>query len=77
MKNILILCILILGCNKVVAKVFTVSGFISDQEISEVRLETSDSIYVNLLKNGKFTFTIPILIEDYVYLDIGKKSRCM
>lgn len=73
MKNILILCILILGCNKVVAKVFTVSGFISDQEISEVRLETSDSIYVNLLKNGKFTFTIPILIEDYVYLDIGKK----
>jgi thiol-disulfide isomerase/thioredoxin len=75
MKNILIFsfCIAIFGCNETAQKTFTVSGTINDPDISEARLETSDSIYPDAIESNKFTFTLPILTEGYVYLEIGRK----
>ena len=75
MKNLLIIsiCILISACSKPSEKQFTVSGNINNSKISIAELITSDTIYVDTIKNGCFTFTIPTTSEKYIDLKIGKK----
>lgn len=75
MKNILFLCICIFlfGCNKPLENTFNVSGLISNTNLSEIKLETSDSTYLDSVENGKFSFTIPLSTESYASLEIGEK----
>lgn len=73
MKKIWIysICIVIFGCNKISEKNFTVSGTVNDLEISIAKLKTIDSIYIDTLKNGFFSFIIPTTSEKYIDLEIG------
>jgi len=75
MKNILILgiCILIIGCCETSKRTYTVAGTLKDEEVKIAKLKTSDSTFIDSLKNGLFKFIVPALNEEYLVLKIGKR----
>jgi hypothetical protein len=64
---------MIFGCNKAEDKSFTVSGIANNSEILIIKLNTSDSTYVDTLKNGAFSFRIHTTCEEYIDLELGNK----
>ncbi len=75
MKNTFIfsICILIFGCSKLPEKQIIVAGSIDDSKVSIVKLSTADSTYIDTVRSGHFSFSIPTTTANYVDLKIGKK----
>jgi len=73
MRNILIftICLSFFGCNKDVEKSCTIKGSVNNINLPIAKLKTPDSIYIDTIKNGIFSFTIPVINEKYVALEIG------
>jgi len=73
MRNILIftICLSFFGCNKDVEKSCTIKGSVNNINLPIAKLKTPDSIYIDTIKNGVFSFTIPVINEKYVALEIG------
>ncbi len=75
MKNLLILslCILIYSCSSKDNRVIKIAGLLKDSGIAIAELNINDSTYIDTIVNGRFSFSIRGIKENYFDLKLDEK----